>query len=62
VLYKQSQVKHSRGVGNWKEDVEAAVAKFNEAGCVKGDITQALLNHTSKEWTTQEDALKTANK
>jgi len=62
VLYEQSQVKHSRGVGNWKEDVEAAVAKFNEAGCVKGDITQALLNHTSKEWTTQEDALKTANK
>ena len=60
VLYEQSQVKHSRSVKNWKDDAVAAIAKFNEAGCAKGDITRALMNHSSGEWESEEAAAKAA--
>ena len=60
VLYEQSQVKHSRGDNKWKVDTEAAVAKFNEAGCSKDDIKRALMNHASSEWKDEEEAAKAA--
>ena len=60
VLYEQSQVKQSRGDKKWKADTEAAVAKFNEAGCSKDDIKRALMNHASEEWKNEEDAAKAA--
>ena len=53
------QVKHARAVDAWKDDADAAVAKFNEAGCAKGDIVRALVNHSSEAWKTEEDAMKT---
>lgn len=59
VLYEKSQVKHARAVDAWKDDADAAVAKFNEAGCAKGDIVRALVNHSSEAWKTEEDAMKT---
>ena len=46
VLFERSQVSHHRG-DEWMEDDKAAVAKFNEAGCSKDDVTKALMNHTS---------------
>ena len=61
VLYEQSQVKHTRGDKNWRDDSVAAVAKFNEAGCAKQDIVRALLNHSSGEWKEEAEAVKTAN-
>lgn len=60
VLYEQSQVKHSRGVSNWQDDAEAAVDKFNEAGCAKQDIVRALMNHSSESWKDEAEAVKSA--
>lgn len=60
VLYEKSQVKHARAMDDWKDDVDAAVAKFNEAGCAKGDIVRALVNHSSEAWKTEEEATEIA--
>lgn len=60
VLYEKSQVKHARAMDDWKDDVDAAVAKFNEAGCAKGDIVRALVNHSSEAWKTEEEATEFA--
>ena len=32
------------------------MAKFNEAGCSKDDITKALMNHASGVWKDEEAA------
>jgi tetratricopeptide (TPR) repeat protein len=62
VLYEKSQVKHARAMDDWKDDVDAAVAKFNEAGCAKGDIVRALVNHSSEAWKTEEEATEVAGR
>jgi len=62
VLYEKSQVKHARAMDDWKDDVDAAVAKFNEAGCAKGDIVRALVNHSSEAWKTEEEATEIAGR
>lgn len=49
-LYERSQVKHWRENKAWQVDCDAAVGKFNSAGCSKLDITRALMNHTSGTW------------
>eukprot|EP00191_Tetraselmis_sp_GSL018_P019770 CAMPEP_0177592292 /NCGR_PEP_ID=MMETSP0419_2-20121207/8478_1 /TAXON_ID=582737 /ORGANISM="Tetraselmis sp., Strain GSL018" /LENGTH=632 /DNA_ID=CAMNT_0019083141 /DNA_START=169 /DNA_END=2066 /DNA_ORIENTATION=- len=49
VLYEQSQVRAAVGGKNWKELIDEAVAKFNEAGCQQSDIRTALLNHLKKD-------------
>jgi hypothetical protein len=50
VLFERSQVRHHREDKKWQADCDAAVAKFNSAGCSKADITRALMNHTSGTW------------
>ena len=59
VLFERSQVRHHRDDKKWQVDTDAAVAKFNEAGCSKDDITKALMNHTSGVWKDDEEAAKT---
>ena len=59
VLFERSQVRHHRDDKKWQVDTDAAVAKFNEAGCSKDDITKALMNHTSGVWQDDEEAAKT---
>lgn len=56
VLFERSQVRHHRGDEKWQVDTDAAVAKFNEAGCSKDDITKALMNHASGVWKDEEAA------
>jgi hypothetical protein len=56
VLFERSQVKHHRQVEDWAADCDAAVAKFQEAGCVRADIVRALVNHTSGKWKEEKDA------
>ena len=46
VLFERSQVKHHRDAKDWQADCDAAVAKFQDAGCVRTDIVRALMNHT----------------
>ena len=58
VLFERSQVRHHREEKNWAEDCDAAVAKFNKAGCSKEDITRALMNHTSGTWKEEAEAEK----
>lgn len=58
VLFERSQVRHHRGDDKWQVDTDAAVAKFNEAGCSKDDITKALMNHASGVWKDDEEAAK----
>ena len=58
VLFERSQVRHHRGDEKWQVDTDAAVAKFNEAGCSKDDITKALMNHASGVWKDDEEAAK----
>ena len=60
VLFERSQVRHHREEKNWAEDCDAAVAKFNKAGCSKEDITRALMNHTSGTWKEEAEAKKKA--
>jgi hypothetical protein len=60
VLFERSQVRHGREDGKWEEDTHAAVKKFNDAGCSKTDITRALMNHTSKKWANEKDAIAAA--
>ena len=60
VLFERSQVRHHREDKKWQEDCDAAVAKFNSAGCSKSDITRALMNHTSKVWNDEKKAEEAA--
>merc|ERR1719199_1111127 len=48
VLFERSQVRHHRDDKKWQVDTDAAVAKFNEAGCSKDDITATT---RSGRWT-----------
>lgn len=56
VLFERSQVRHHREDKKWKEDCDAAVAKFNSAGCSKTDVVRALMNHTSGDWKDEKTA------
>jgi len=60
VLFERSQVRHHREDKNWQTDCDAAVAKFNGAGCSKLDITRALMNHTSAVWKEEAKAEEAA--
>ena len=60
VLFERSQVRRGREDGKWEDDTHAAVKKFNDAGCSKTDITRALMNHTSKKWANEKDAIAAA--
>ena len=62
VLFERSQVKHHRDAKDWQADCDAAVAKFQDAGCVRADIVRALMNHTSGKWAEEKDAEAAAGK
>ena len=62
VLFERSQVKHHRDAKDWQADCDAAVAKFQDAGCVRADIVRALKNHTSGKWAEEKDAEAAAGK
>ena len=62
VLFERSQVKHHRDAKDWQADCDAAVAKFQDAGCVQADIVRALMNHTSGKWAEEKDAEAAAGK
>jgi hypothetical protein len=62
VLFERSQVKHHRDAKDWQADCDAAVAKFQDAGCVRADIVRALMNHTSGKWKEEKDAEAAAGK
>ena len=62
VLFERSQVKHFRDAKDWQADCDAAVAKFQDAGCVRTDIVRALKNHASGKWAEEKDAEAAAGK
>ena len=62
VLFERSQVKHHRDAKDWQADCDAAVAKFQDAGCVRTDIVRALKNHASGKWVEEKDAEAAAGK
>ena len=62
VLFERSQVKHFRDAKDWQADCDAAVAKFQDAGCVRTDIVRALKNHASGKWVEEKDAEAAAGK